>query len=72
MTDFQCWFCGAGIERIDAGAVMINIESLWPWAEGTRCADDPLQSIYAHSLCTKDRMAGAKMSLDPSVFGEDD
>jgi hypothetical protein len=41
MSDFQCWFCGEGIERTDAGAVMINIESLWRWAEELRSNDDP-------------------------------
>jgi hypothetical protein len=72
MSEFQCWFCGEGIERTDTGAVMINIESLWRWAEGKRNDDDPWQTIYAHSQCAKDRMAGATMNLEPSIFGEDD
>ncbi len=71
MTDFQCWFCGHQIARSDAGAVMLQVESLWRWAENTRAADDPCQSIYAHSECAKDRLAGATMKLEPSMFGED-
>lgn len=72
MKDFQCWFCGDGIDRSDAGAVMMNIENLWGWAEGTRGADAPLQSIYANSQCTKGRMTGATMTLEPSIFGDED
>ena len=72
MNEFQCWFCGDGIERPDSGAVLINVESLWRWVDEVRGPDDPWQSIYAHSKCAKDRMAGATMNLEPSVFGEGD
>lgn len=72
MLDFQCWFCGAGINRDDAGALLVSVEGLWRWAEGRRATDDPFQNIYVHSHCAKDRMAGATMNLEPSVFGEED
>ncbi len=71
MTEYQCWFCGQGIERADAGAVMINVESLWRWQDGTRTDDDPRQSIYAHSNCAKDQLKGATMNLEPHIFGDE-
>ncbi len=71
MLDFQCWFCGGGIDREDKGALLVGIESLWLWAEGKRGKDDPFQNIYIHSRCAKDRMAGATLDLEPSVFGEE-
>jgi hypothetical protein len=71
MTEYQCWFCGQGIERADGGAVIIIIENLWRWADAARTADDPFQSVYAHSQCAKDRMTGATMNLEPHIFGED-
>ncbi len=71
MNGFQCWFCGEGIDRSHTGAVMINIEGLWRWADEARSDDDPWQSIYAHAHCAKDRMAGVTMNLEPSVFGEE-
>ncbi|PTD18312.1 hypothetical protein CV103_15505 [Sphingomonas fennica] len=72
MLEFQCWFCGEGIERSDGDALMIGIESLWRWAEGTRRKDAPYQNIYVHSRCAMDRMAGATMDLETSVFGEEE
>jgi hypothetical protein len=70
MTDYQCWFCGHGIERADAGAVMITLEGLWRRQAGSRSEDEPLQSVYSHSLCAKDRLKGATMNIEPSIFGE--
>jgi hypothetical protein len=72
MNEYQCWFCGHGVERSDGGAVLISIESLWRWDAGSTGENDPLQQIYAHSACAKGRMQGATMSLEPSTFGEDD
>ena len=72
MLDFQCWFCGDGIDRNDDSALMVSVESLWRWLEGAREKDAPFQTIYAHSRCAKDRMAGATMQLEPSVFGKED
>ena len=72
MNEYQCWFCGKGITRVDAGAVMIIVESLWRWDAGSRSEDDPWQSIYAHSGCAKEKMEGSTMLLEPGVFGEDD
>jgi hypothetical protein len=72
MNGYQCWFCGPGIERDDAHAVMITVENVWRWEAGSMSEDDPLQSVYAHSTCARDRLNGATMSLDPSLFGEDD
>ena len=72
MTDYQCWFCGESILRAHEGAVIINIESLWRWDTGSLDDDRPSQDIYAHSTCAKEQMTGATMSLDPSIFGEED
>ena len=71
MTGYQCWFCGKGIERADASAVKINVESLWRWSDGPVSEDDPWQMIYAHSYCAKDRMAGKTGKLEPDIVGED-
>jgi hypothetical protein len=72
MSGYQCWFCGQGVERADSGAVVITVESLWRWDAGSRGDDDPLQSVYAHSRCAKDRLQGATMALEPHIFGGDD
>ena len=72
MSDYQCWFCGEGIERTDASAVMITVESLWRWDAGSQRDDDPMQSIYAHSACAKNHLRGATMAIEPSIFGEED
>ncbi len=72
MNGYQCWFCGQGIELDDTHAVMITVENLWRWEAGSTSEDDPLQSVYAHSTCARDRMDGANMALDSSLFGEDD
>lgn len=71
MSDYQCWFCGDSISRADGGAVIVNIESLWRWDAGSLGDDGPSQDIYAHSICAKEQMKGATMSLEPSVFGEE-
>jgi hypothetical protein len=70
MNGYQCWFCGLGIENADAGAVVIDIGSLWRWDAGSKSGDDPWQQIYAHSGCAKDRLQGATMNLEPEIFGE--
>ncbi|WP_395445745.1 hypothetical protein [Caulobacter sp. UC70_42] len=72
MNEYTCWFCGKGIERTDHGAVAIGVESLWRWDADQRGDDDPWQQIYAHAECAKIRMVGATMTLEPSIFGEDD
>lgn len=72
MRTFQCWFCDQGIERTDIGAAMVTVESLWRWDAGSRNDYDPSQSIYLHSQCAKDRMKGATMEIDPSVFADED
>lgn len=72
MNEYICWFCGKGIERTDRGALAIGVESLWRWDADQRGPDDPWQQIYAHAECAKARMAGATMTLEPSIFGEDD
>lgn len=71
MSEYQCWFCGNGIDRTDTGAVMISIGNLWRWDSGAQRDDDPWQSIYVHSECAKDRMRGPTMTIEPSVFDED-
>jgi len=70
--EFQCWFCGQGIERSDVGAVIITIESLWRWESESQSDDDPVQSVYAHSHCAKAKLEGATMDIEPSIFGEED
>ena len=72
MLDFQCWFCGEGIDRTDSGAIIMTVENLWRWEAESASEDDPMQSVYAHSTCAKDRLQGATMDLDPSVFDESD
>ena len=51
---------------------MITIENLWRWRSGVAKEDDPMQSVYAHSTCAKERLEGASMDLDPHLFDEDD
>lgn len=72
MTEYACWFCDRGIERSDDGAILITLENIWRWHEGSRTDDDPCQQVYAHSSCAKDRLKGATMEIEPVVFGEDD
>ena len=72
MSEYKCWYCDKDIDRTDIGAVAISVESLWRWDAGSRDDDDPWQRVYAHASCAKERMRGATMSLEPSVFGEDD
>jgi hypothetical protein len=67
IMDYQCWFCGNGIESANGGA-----ENLWKWESGSRNEDDPYQAIFAHSACAKTRMIGATMRLKPDIFGDDD
>ena len=71
MNEYQCWFCGRGIERSDIGAVLIAIEGLWRWDAGSTEEDASRQAVYAHSACAKDRLRGATMQLETSIFGED-
>jgi len=71
MTGYQCWFCDQGIERADANAVIINVESLWRWVDAALMNDNPSQSIYAHSLCAKDRLTGGRLRRRPQNFGND-
>jgi hypothetical protein len=52
--------------------VMFGVQNIWRWESGVLKDDDPYQAVYAHSQCTKDRMRGATMSLDPSTFLEAD
>ena len=71
MIEYQCWFCGQGIERSDAGAVAITLQNFWRWYAGSQQDDDPLQMVYAHSGCVRARLSGETMELDPSIFGDD-
>lgn len=70
MAEYSCWFCDQKIDRSDEGAVLITFESLWRWHDGPR-TDDPAQQVYAHSSCAKQRLKGATMDIEPSMFGED-
>ena len=72
MTDYACWFCGEGIEETDAGAVLITVRNFWLWHSGAEGKGDPLQAVYAHSVCAKELMPGATIELDPSTFLEAD
>jgi hypothetical protein len=71
MNEYQCWFCGHGINRTDTGAVMISIGNLWLWDAGSRSEDDPWQAIYAHAACARERTKGATMEIEPHIFGEE-
>lgn len=71
MAEYSCWFCARGIERSDDGAVLITLEGLWRCHDGPRTNDDPIQLVYAHSSCARQRLKGATMDIEPSVFGED-
>lgn len=72
MAEYQCWFCGQGIDRSDTGAILITVENLWRYDVGSTSKDDPLQSVYAHSACAKDRLRGATMTFEPAIFDEED
>lgn len=69
---YQCWFCDAGIERSDDGAVMITAEGLWQWESGPEDDDPRVQSVFAHSTCAKLALKGGSMELEPHIFGERD
>jgi len=71
MAEYSCWFCDRGIERSDDGAILVTLEGLWRWHDGPRSNDDPIQQVYSHSSCAKQRLNGATMDIEPSVFGED-
>jgi hypothetical protein len=71
MNEYQCWFCGEGIDRADTFAVMIAAENLWRWDAGSKSDDDPWQSVYAHSACAKTRLKGATMDLEADLLGDD-
>ena len=70
MTEFECWFCGKNIERADAAAVTMTVENLWLWADDSRSVDNPVQRLFAHADCAKDRLRGAQMELEPELLGE--
>ena len=72
MAEYQCWFCGQGIERSDTLAVLITVENLWHYDAGSVSKYDPQQNVYAHSTCAQARLQGETMALDPSIFGEED
>jgi len=72
MDEFSCWFCDRVIDRSDPGAVLIHLRSFWCWFDGSSTEDRPTQDVYAHSGCAKDRLVGARMTLDPSIFEEGD
>lgn len=72
MLTFQCWFCEREIERSDSSAVMITVENMWRWEADAVTADDPTQQIYAHTDCAKEKLAGPSMTIEPSVFLEDE
>jgi len=72
MLEFQCWFCGEGIDRADAGALIITVGNLWRWEAESAGDDDPTQCVYAHSSCAKERLEGATMDIDPGLFDKSD
>jgi len=72
MIEFQCWFCGEGIDRDDVGAVIISVANLWRWSDNMRDEDDPSQDIYCHAECAKRHMVGFNMGLEPHIFGGND
>ena len=51
---------------------MVTIGGLWRWEAGSQDSGNPSQWIYAHSECTKDRLKGATMDIEPHIFGEED
>ena len=63
MTEYECWFCGKGIDRGDALAVGVSARNMWSSDD-----DDPTQDLYIHSECAAERLTGARMSFDPSVL----
>jgi len=71
MVEFQCWFCGEGIDRGDVGAVIVSVANLWRWSENKRGADEPSQDFYCHTECAKRRMAGNNMTLEAHIFGDE-
>jgi hypothetical protein len=68
MSEYQCWFCGREIEQVDLHAVMISVRNFWDWHADRPDNDAPSQTIFVHSACTKSRMRGATMELDPSTL----
>ncbi len=72
MKGYQCWFCGEGIERADANAVMVAVENLWRWDAQSKSDDDPWQAIYAHSTCARAHLKGATMEIEPYDFEDHD
>jgi hypothetical protein len=60
VVEYQCWFCGKGVERTDEGAIVIAVRNLWSSSE-----DDPTQYLYVHSLCAAEKMMGSAMAFDP-------
>lgn len=72
MNEYQCWFCGKGIDRTaDAQAMMIAVENLWRWDTGSKSDDDPWQAVFAHSVCARTRLKGSNMELETDLLGDD-
>ena len=68
MADFKCWFCAKRIEREDAAAVMITIESFWRWHDDVQDGRHPAQMLYAHAECARICLIGAGGTIDPTMF----
>ena len=67
MTEFECWFCGKGVDRGDSLALVLSARNLWSNDE-----DDPTQYFYLHSECAIERLAGARMGFEPSDLTDPD
>jgi hypothetical protein len=61
MIEYECWFCGKGVDQHDALAVVVSARNLWSSND-----DDPTQYLYIHSECAAERLPGARMSFEPS------
>lgn len=65
MTEFECWFCGTGVDRSDALAIALSARNLWSSDD-----DDPTQYFHIHSHCAVERLAGTRMHFDPSILAD--
>jgi hypothetical protein len=61
--EYECWFCGLGIDPADDSALVIGLWNLWNGTE-----DSPAQNIFVHFDCAETRMKGASMSLERDTF----
>ena len=61
MIEYECWFCGKGVDQDDALAVVVSVRNLWSSDD-----DGPTQGLYIHSGCAAERLAGARMAFEPS------